>query len=714
MSSSTKVLSAIAIVGALLPGSTNGAELSLVPVSATGPHTITGNDISLDAGGQVVSLELRLRDWDPDGDGGPRVSSWLALVDPSDFESGEHGVLSPILRDCESDADCQAAVHPLSLCASASYLGVPLCHPGFFDTSRTDYVFSGLEALTVFDVSSPGFRFAAVTISVAATDPGFTVYGATLLVEVPSDAQGTFTIELIPSAAGGSNITDENRDPITGLSLVSATITLPTFDCESLNNCSGHGYCPADGVCACDEGWAGVDCSTPTCEAVNDCSGHGTCVFANTCSCNSGWTGSDCSVPPPPTIALVPVSADGLHVINGNEISVQAGRRVFLEFKLSNWDPDGDGTPALRAWVAKLDASGYSTGLQGTLTPFAPACTTDAQCQASVDPLSECLPGHAQCTPVFFDTSRSDYVFSGLLDIQGVDFWELLDGDDFRTASTAISGVVPDPGSQVYGATLVLEVPSDAQGTFTVGFTPGFNPPAETSMIDETGQFILRLSVVPARITIAPSEDRFAPKNRYLTIDTSDLNQNESIRVTFRHLPQPFDVHNGLSMWVGEPREVSTNGHNVGPDIPGYPNFHVATLRCEPLSRDWSVFGIVEVYHKSIVPDGIYDVEVFDAAAPPNLVRSSTLVTARSGDAVGRFDGTWRFWTPPDGTVNITDAVAMLEAFISLPGAPHKTRVDVWPTIPDFRVNIVDVVLVIDAFRGIPFPFGPGSSPCAP
>ncbi len=34
---------------------------------------------------------------------------------------------------------------------------------------------------------------------------------------------------------------------------------------------------------------------TPDCDAVNDCSGHGSCIGTGVCNCDLGWTGPDCS-----------------------------------------------------------------------------------------------------------------------------------------------------------------------------------------------------------------------------------------------------------------------------------------------------------------------------------------------------------------------------------------------------------------------------------
>ena len=56
------------------------------------------------------------------------------------------------------------------------------------------------------------------------------------------------------------------------------------------------------------------------------------------------------------------------------------GVNIAMEVRLTDFDPDANGTE-LKAWQAGLDSSGYTSGIGGTLTPFAPACATDEDCK---------------------------------------------------------------------------------------------------------------------------------------------------------------------------------------------------------------------------------------------------------------------------------------------------------------------------------------------
>ena len=62
--------------------------------------------------------------------------------------------------------------------------------------------------------------------------------------------------------------------------------------CDTLTSCSGHGVCFTNGSCKCDRFYMGRRCQLNSCPG--KCSGHGTCI-EGVCVCNLGWDGIDCS-----------------------------------------------------------------------------------------------------------------------------------------------------------------------------------------------------------------------------------------------------------------------------------------------------------------------------------------------------------------------------------------------------------------------------------
>lgn len=117
---------------------------------------------------------------------------------------------------------------------------------------------------------------------------------------------------------------------------------------------------------------------------------------------------------------------------------------------------------------------------------------------------------------------------------------------------------------------------------------------------------------------------------------------------------------------------------------------------------DW---GSVRVHGTEIIPETAYDIQAeFVGGSTSATVRATT---ARWGDTVGVFSR--GEWTPPNGSVDITDAVAALNRFRALPLAPPLEWCDLEPQIPDGAINITDVVHILNAFVGLPYPF---AGPC--
>ncbi len=205
-------------------------------------------------------------------------------------------------------------------------------------------------------------------------------------------------------------------------------------------------------------------------------------------------------------------------------------------------------------------------------------------------------------------------------------------------------------------------------------------------------------------------------KTRFLSFAGGNPGSDRAVRVTFVDLPDPYDAWNGETMWVGLPVDVSENGGSASP-VPGFPNFHGATLTCEPFFTDWSTFGELFVHHEGIVPRGTYAIQTLAAQCPISgefgFSAPLLISTGMWGDVVGPFDSEEQLWIEPDGRVDVTvDVVAILDKFVSRPGSPSKARVDIEPATLDLIINITDAIKAIDAFRGSGYPYVPGERPC--
>ena len=68
---------------------------------------------------------------------------------------------------------------------------------------------------------------------------------------------------------------------------------------------------------------------------------------------------------------------------------------------------------------------------------------------------------------------------------------------------------------------------------------------------------------------------------------------------------------------------------------------------------------------------------------------------------------------PPEGAVNVVDALAVLEGFSSVAGAIIKARADLVPACVDLTINVTDVLASLSGFSGLDYPFTPtADDPC--
>ena len=193
---------------------------------------------------------------------------------------------------------------------------------------------------------------------------------------------------------------------------------------------------------------------------------------------------------------------------------------------------------------------------------------------------------------------------------------------------------------------------------------------------------------------------------------------DQAVRVIFSNLAPPYDLWNGEELWLGAPVLTSELGSTPTPTV-GFADNFWSQLQCMPECRDdWAGFGDIYVYHEGVMPGSAYDIQVVDCTDPACLndpaVFSPALLldTSAYGDILGNCSQVP--CSPPGGLpVNVNDALGVLSAFSTSPGAPRKARADIEPADLDRKINVSDALRVLNAFSGVPYPETPSvTDPC--
>jgi len=195
--------------------------------------------------------------------------------------------------------------------------------------------------------------------------------------------------------------------------------------------------------------------------------------------------------------AMRPVSANVAYTIKDREILLPRATpaRVTLELTVSGWDPDQDGNPRVRTYQVAVEPSSFSNGVGAPLSIALVPCTDNDDCMAT----SECLASGVCDVHGSYDVDESNpnFIFAGIDSITGTDLSTLRAGGTLFE----INKLVIDRGEEKYLATLILDVPADADGTYVVAYRQ------VDTFLDSgsaNGGRIMISGFLPAKITILP------------------------------------------------------------------------------------------------------------------------------------------------------------------------------------------------------------------
>lgn len=186
----------------------------------------------------------------------------------------------------------------------------------------------------------------------------------------------------------------------------------------------------------------------------------------------------------------------------------------------------------------------------------------------------------------------------------------------------------------------------------------------------------------------------YVPKNRYISFQPDSPVGCIAFQVELT-ASTDFPECVGLKRWVGEPD----------------PTTGVARLENDPLYREWTE-SVVSVNGQEIVPAATYEVRaVHQSCDPPDPADFSDPLdlptVAVWGDTVGNYTGTG--WTPPNGSADVGDILAVVRGFLDDATAPPVVQVDMGRVLTDAVIDGRDVLGSEAGLQGAGYS---GESPC--
>lgn len=153
--------------------------LSMEAIAINGKSLGNGPTARITASpGDIITAEIYLRDWSPNGE---LLSGYQASLLPVSFSSGEKGFIEPVDYD------------------ALQKTGAENPDNAFVDDRHPLYVHNGIKTLSLTDTRSEGYRWMSVVLQGKApkcAQDGKRFYCATIKYEVSENAKGTFSLEL--------------------------------------------------------------------------------------------------------------------------------------------------------------------------------------------------------------------------------------------------------------------------------------------------------------------------------------------------------------------------------------------------------------------------------------------------------------------------------------------------------------------------------------